>query len=273
MDARPVTFRHCTAPPIATGRISPPLRRSATSFALAPDRGEPGLLGTGSAGRAVVVAELCEARRSGEGAPGLQIVEATVAAADPAFLVLAARVRAEKHAAGLQRSREIGENAHDLAARHMEQRGVGEDSIEAGGWQVEVEEILMENLAVGLAAGDGDQPDRAVEACNLMPERGKGAEITTRPAAKVENRMGRPALNGVQQGRDVLAHVVVGGAEAVGGRHAAVFRERDGDSFSRRRVVVARGAVHRIVRARCPALPWPRRADGAGTVLGETGRA
>ena len=193
--------------------------------------------------------ELREARAGGEAAPGLQIVEAAVAAADPAFLVPAARVRAEQHAAGLQRGREIGEHPRDPAARHVEQSGVGEDAFETGGRQVEVEEILMQHRAVGLAAGDGDQPGRAVEPRHPMTERGEGAEIAARPAAEIEDRMRRRALDGVQQGRDVLAHVVVGGAEAVGGRHAVIFREGDGGSLPRRRIVVARGAAHRIARA------------------------
>jgi hypothetical protein len=55
-----------------------------------------------------------------------------VAAAVPAFLVLAARIRREEYAAGPQRGVELTEYARHFAARHVEERRVGEDAVECG---------------------------------------------------------------------------------------------------------------------------------------------
>ncbi len=65
---------------------------SYSSYTPLADRGEPGLLGAGTAGRAVVVAKLDETRAGGDGAPGFEITETAVAAAGPTYLVPASRI-------------------------------------------------------------------------------------------------------------------------------------------------------------------------------------
>ena len=82
-----------------------------------------------------------------------------------------------------------------------------------------------------------------------MPEGCEGVQVAARPAAEVEDDMGRRALDGVEQGRDVLAHVVVRRAVTVGFRHAVVFGERDGGGLVRCRVFVAQARTHRAPSA------------------------
>src|SRR5215468_3652450 len=99
--------------------------------ALTPHGREPGLPLAREAGWAVVVAQLVEAGGGDVAAPRLEVEEAAVAAAAPAFLVVAARVRAEQDAARFQGRGDLEEHARQLAARHMEQRGVGKYPVEA----------------------------------------------------------------------------------------------------------------------------------------------
>ncbi len=65
---------------------------SFSSFTPAPDHGEAGLPGAGTAGRAVVVVQLDETRAGGNGAPGFEITETAVAAADPNYFDAAPRI-------------------------------------------------------------------------------------------------------------------------------------------------------------------------------------
>ena len=84
--------------------------------------------------------------------PRFEVVEAAVAAPGPAFLVVASRVRAERHPVGLEGRGKVSEDPGELTGRHVEQRGVREAPVEAGGWQVEREEVLMQHLAVRAAS-------------------------------------------------------------------------------------------------------------------------
>ena len=53
-------------------------------------------------------------------------MEAAVAPTGPAFLVVAPRVRAEQDTAGLEGRGEVAKDPGQLAARHVEQRGICE---------------------------------------------------------------------------------------------------------------------------------------------------
>ena len=177
--------------------------------------------------------ELPEAGSFDISPPRLEIVEAAVAAAGPALLVTAPRVRAEQDAAGPEGRGEVFEDARQLAARHVEQRGIREHPVEAGRRQVERQEVLVQHLAAGPGARHGNERARAVEADDLVAERGEPAQVPAGPASQVEDRVGRLALHRPEQGLDVLADVVVGGAAAVGRRNAVIFRNCDSSGLVR----------------------------------------
>ena len=129
---------------------------------LAPDRGEPRLLRLRQARRSVVVAPLPKAHGGDVRSPCLEIMEAAVAATSPTLLVAAPRVRAEQHSAGSEGRNEVPEDPGELAARHVEQRCVREDPLEADGRQVEREEVLVQSLSAR-------PPDPAFQSRSAIP--------------------------------------------------------------------------------------------------------
>ena len=114
--------------------------------------------------RAVVVVQLAKTRGGDVGAPRLGIMKAAVAPTGPTFLVVAPRVRAEEDSAGFEGRREVAEDPGELATRHVEQRGICEDPVEAGGWQVEREEVLVQHLTIRVGARHRGELSRAVQA-------------------------------------------------------------------------------------------------------------
>ena len=124
-----------------------------------------------------------KARGGDVGAPRFEIMEAAVAPTGPAFLVIAPRVRAEQDTAGLEGCGEVAEDPGQLAARHVEQRGICEDPVETGGWQVKREKVLVQQLTIRLGSRHGGEFGRSVEADRLVAERGEPAEIPAGPAA------------------------------------------------------------------------------------------
>src|SRR6516165_1681962 len=75
-----------------------------------------------------------------------------VAPAAPSFLVVAARVRSEQHAAGFQAGMQSEEDIGQRPARYVEQRRVGEHAVEAARRQIERKEILLPHLAPAVGA-------------------------------------------------------------------------------------------------------------------------
>src|SRR5208337_4068576 len=96
----------------------------------APDARQPWLLFAWRAVRAVIMRQLNESGRGHVAAPRLEIVKHTVAPATPAFLVVAARVRAEQHATRFQSRVQFEQYARQFLPRDVKQRGVGEHAIE-----------------------------------------------------------------------------------------------------------------------------------------------
>ena len=141
--------------------------------ALAPDRGQPRLLRPRPARRTVVVVQLAKSRGGDVGPPRFEIMKAAVTPTGPTFLVVATRVRAEQDPAGLEGRREVAEDPGELATRYVEQRGICEDPVEAGGWQVEREEVLVQHLTIGVGARHGGEFARAVQTNRLVTERGE----------------------------------------------------------------------------------------------------
>ena len=68
-------------------------------------------------------------------APSRPIVEDAIAVALPAFLAVAAGIRAEEHAARLQRAVQLPQHTRQFLARHVEQRRVGEHAVEVAARQ------------------------------------------------------------------------------------------------------------------------------------------
>src|SRR6516162_765424 len=85
---------------------------------LAPHAREPRLSFARQAGRAVIMGELEESRGGQVTAPAFEIVVDAVASAAPSFLVVAARVRSEQHAAGFQAGMQSAEDIGQRPARY-----------------------------------------------------------------------------------------------------------------------------------------------------------
>ena len=161
--------------PVRVPDSTPPPREGTTARVTALGHEAVGLDGSSE-----LVAQLPKAHGGDVRSPCLEIMEAAVAPTRPALLVATARVRAEQHPAGSEGCGEVPEDPGELAARHVEQRGVREDPVEAGGGQVEREEILVQHLARRLGARHRDKLARAVQPDRLVAEcgeaRGRGME-------------------------------------------------------------------------------------------------
>jgi hypothetical protein len=102
----------------------------------------------------------------------------------------------------------------------MEQRGVGENAVKVRGRQLEMQEILLPDVAASRVTRHCNEALGAIEADRAMAQCGEGLEISPRPAVEIQNRKRRLDFDMVQQRRDVLRDVVV--ARAV----AEIFRVR-----------------------------------------------
>src|ERR1700676_4123040 len=91
----------------------------------------------------------------------------------------------------------------------MKQRGVGEYAIEMAIRQIELEEILLPYLAAAMGACHRGEMRGAFQAYRDVAQFGKHFEVAAGPAAEIQYRIRRFTLDALQQGRDVLADVVV----------------------------------------------------------------
>ena len=110
-------------------------------------------------------------------------METAVAPIGPAFLVVAPWVRAQQDTTGLEGRGEVAEDPGELADRYVEQRGVRENPVEVGEWQVKREEVLMQHLTIRFSARDSDKLARAVQTYRLVAECFEPAQIPAGPAA------------------------------------------------------------------------------------------
>ncbi|MNZ51874.1 hypothetical protein D3C78_697040 [compost metagenome] len=114
----------------------------------------------------------------------------------------------------------------------MKQHRVGKNPVETLGRQIKLQEVLLPHLATAVLTGHLCEFFRTVEADRLVAHTGERLQITTRPAAKVENVERRLALNVPQQGIDVLADIVIARALAkVFGDRIVMAEGRGGDLF------------------------------------------
>jgi hypothetical protein len=192
--------------------------------------GAPGL-----AGRAEVMIDQGKAAAADQPAPDLETVEAGVTAINEALFVLPSRVGDQQRAARLQRGAQPVKDAGQCPARDVEQDGVGEHAIEAGGRQGHSQHVLLPDLTAGSRARHVDELGAAVGPDDHVAEIAEGHEIAPGAAAEIEDAVRRGPCDRSQQRLDVLSDVVVPGAVAIRGRHGAVLPDgRSADLAVRR---------------------------------------
>src|SRR5262249_21736751 len=104
----------------------------------APDAGEPGLLLVRQAGGPIVMLDFLETRAREEALPLRQVVIGAIAAAKPAFLILAAGIGREQHTARAKRGMELLQDPGQFAAGNVKQGGVGEEAVKPFRRQIEI---------------------------------------------------------------------------------------------------------------------------------------
>ena len=104
---------------------------------------------------------------------------------------------------------QLEEHPRQRPARHVKQGSVREHSVETAGRQIELEEVLLPDLAPGVRARHHRQALRALEPCCDVPEPGERLEIAPGTAAEIEYRVRWPAFDRPQQRIDVLPDVVI----------------------------------------------------------------
>ncbi len=141
-----------------------------------------------------------------------KVVKYAVTPLVPAFLVIAAGVRAEQHPTRFQCRAQFQQHARQLLARYMKQRGVGEYAVEPLIRQIDLEEVLVPHFAAAVETRHRGEAGGAVQTHRAVTEVGKGLEIAAWSATKIEYRERWLALDILQQGRNILADVVVASA-------------------------------------------------------------
>jgi len=91
----------------------------------------------------------------------------------------------------------------------MEQRGVGEYTIEIVIRQVELEKILLPNFAAAVGTRHVGEMCGAFQTNRDVTEFGNHFEVSPGPAAKVKYCETRLTLDVLQHRRDVLADIVI----------------------------------------------------------------
>src|SRR6266852_1455356 len=143
----------------------------------------------------------------------------------------------------------------------MKQRRVGEHAIKTATRQVELEEILLPYFAAAVGARHRGGVWGALQTNRDMTAFGKRLEVASRPAAEIEYREGRFALNESQQRRDVLADVVIARpCPKILGTPVVVFQREGGDFFQV--LLIQFHALHPVKR------PGERKDLPVGTEVG-----
>jgi hypothetical protein len=166
---------------------------------------------------------------------------------------MAAGVRAEQHAARLQRRMQFVQHPRQRLAGDVEQRRIREYAVEVARRQVEREEVLLQHVAAAGGTRHRGKPWRTLQPGGGMPESRERVEVTARPATEIQNHQRRWRLDGLKQCRDVLAHVVIARTFRIGLRSLVVVRERARDD---------------LVEAQASAGPLPSGLNAQGTRTG-----
>src|SRR5207302_8012529 len=91
----------------------------------------------------------------------------------------------------------------------MEQRGVGKNPVKAAVGQFHREEILLQDLAARMRLRHDDKLPRSIEPHGFVPQRSKVDEVAAGAAPEIQDRIGRLTLYRIEQGRIILADIVV----------------------------------------------------------------
>ena len=91
----------------------------------------------------------------------------------------------------------------------MKQRGIGEYTVKTRLWKIQRQKILVPDFDTCLASCHFDESQRAIEADRLMTEVAKRNQITTRPAAEIEDAVRTRRVQFGKQGLDILRNIVV----------------------------------------------------------------
>src|SRR3954466_15435025 len=108
---------------------------------------------------------------------------------------MAMRVGREQHTTRLERGVQLQQHAGQLVAGNMKERRVGEYAVETALGQLELQEILLPDFGAALGARHCGQARGAFEAYRDVAERRERLEVASRPAAEIEDRERRFALD------------------------------------------------------------------------------
>ena len=149
-----------------------------------------------------------------------------IALAEPALAIVSTRIRREQHPARAQACSQPVEDARQLGRRHVKQRRVREDTVEARRRQVESQKVLVIDVDACVASGHLYERKRAVEPDGAMPALEKRLQVPSRTTAEIENALRPCPVKLAEQRVDVLRDVVVPGPvpESVGARFVVVER-------------------------------------------------
>lgn len=131
-----------------------------------------------------------EARRSDDSTPAFNVVKGTEATAAPAFFIVAAWVRAEKHAARLQCGAQFTKNSWQFLPGNVEQAGIGEHAVEMCIGKPQVKEILLPYFTAAAGACHAGEAFDTIQADSNMSEGGEGLQVAPWTATEIENREG-----------------------------------------------------------------------------------
>src|SRR5256885_15508715 len=115
--------------------------------------------------------QLHEASTGDQTTPRFPAVVGAIAFAVPAFLIVAAWIGTEEHAARLECGMQVAQHTWQLLARDMKQRSIGEDAVEVRVRKVEREKTLLEHCAATVGPCESGELRRPFEAHGVMPER------------------------------------------------------------------------------------------------------
>ena len=170
--------------------------------------GEPGLLVARFSGRSVVVEDLFEARVPRELFPGIEVVEGGVLRAVPAFLVGAARVGTEEHAAWAQAVSQFSQHAHDLLARDVKEAGIRKHPVEVPIREIQRQEILQPDFTFRIGARHPGEAGGTFEPDGVVSAPFQIRQVAAWAAAEIQDPGGRGNPQFREQGLDILRDVV-----------------------------------------------------------------
>lgn len=104
----------------------------------------------------------------------------------PAFFVVPARDRAEEYAARLQAGTQFQQHARQFLARDVKKRRIGEDAVEIGFGQIELEKILQPYFAAAVEARHRGKTRGSFQTDSDVAKFGKAFKVAPGPAAEIE---------------------------------------------------------------------------------------